>query len=80
MKGHFVLGLEDTRYIAVMYASQEILEGKLTDPKESIEKINKVDLDDVVRVARLYLDTKSLSLALIGPFEDKDRFEKLLKS
>lgn len=79
MKGHFVLGLEDTRYIAVMYASQEILEQKLTDPKESIERINKVGLEDITRVAKEYLDTKALSLAIIGGFEDSGRFEKLLK-
>lgn len=79
MKGHFVLSLEDTRYIASMYGSQEILEEKLTDPRTIIEKIDKVDLDDILRVAKAYLDTKALSLAIIGNFEDKSRFEKLLK-
>ena len=80
MKGHFVLGLEDTRYIAVMYASQEILEEKLTDPKASIERIDKVTIEDIQRVAKEYLDTKALSLAIIGNFdEDTSRFEKLLK-
>ena len=80
MKGHFVLGLEDTRYIAVMYASQEILEEKLTDPKASIDRIDKVTIEDIQRVAKEYLDTKALSLAIIGNFdEDTSRFEKLLK-
>lgn len=79
MKGHFVLGLEDTRYIAVMYASQEILEKKLTDPKENMDRIDKVTLEDVHRVAKEYLDTKAMSMAIIGNFESKERFEKLLK-
>lgn len=79
IKGHFVLSLEDTRAIAIMYASQEILERKLTDPKEIMDKIDKVTVSDVQRVAKEYLDTKSMSLALIGNFEDSARFEKLLK-
>jgi predicted Zn-dependent peptidase len=78
-KGHFVLELEDTRSSAVMYASQEILQNEPRNPEEIIEEINKVTLDEVERVAREYLDTKLLSLAVIGNFEDRDRFEKLLK-
>lgn len=78
-KGHFVLELEDTRSSAVMYASQEILQKELHNPHEIIEKIEKVTLEDIHRVAKEYLDTKLLSLAVIGNFEDPDRFEKLLK-
>jgi predicted Zn-dependent peptidase len=78
-KGHFVLELEDTRSAAIMYASQEILQHELHNPHEIIEKIDKVTLEDVHRVAKEYLDTKLLSLAVIGNFEDKDRFEKLLR-
>lgn len=62
-----------------MYASQEILQHELHNPHEIIEKIEKVTLEEVHRVAREYLDTKLLSLAVIGNFEDRDRFEKLLK-
>ena len=79
MKGHFVLGLEDTRYIAVMYAQEEILEKRLTDPKEAMAKIDAVTVDDVQRVAKEYLDTKALSLAIIGDMQNPERFEKLLK-
>lgn len=78
-KGHFVLELEDTRSAAVMYASQEILQKEHHNPHEIIERIDKVTLEDVLRVAREYLDTRALSLAVIGNFEDKARFEKLLK-
>lgn len=78
-KGHFVLELEDTRSAAIMYASQEILQKELKNPPEIIEKIEKVTLEDIHRVAKEYLDTKLLSLAVIGNFEDPKRFEKLLK-
>lgn len=78
-KGHFVLELEDTRSAAVMYGSQEILQKELHNPHEIIEKIEKVKLEDVLRVAKEYVDTKLLSLAVIGNFENPERFEKLLK-
>ena len=78
-KGHFVLELEDTRSAAIMYASQEILQEELHNPHDVIERIEKVKLEDVYRVAKQYLDTKALSLAVIGNFEDKDRFKKLLQ-
>ena len=78
-KGHFVLELEDTRSAAIMYASQEILQEELHNPHDVIERIEKVKLEDVYRVAKQYLDTKALSLAVIGNFQDKSRFEKLLK-
>ena len=74
-----MLELEDTRSSAVMYASQEILQGELHDPHDIIEKIDKVTMSDIHRVAKEYLDTKILSLAVIGNFENPDRFEKLLK-
>jgi predicted Zn-dependent peptidase len=78
-KGHFVLELEDTRSAAVMYASAEILQKDPKNPDEIIEKIEKVTLSDVERVAKKYLDMKELTLAVIGNFTDKSRFEKLLK-
>ena len=78
-KGHFILSLEDSQTVAILYAMQEILEEKLETPDEIIEKIEKVTIDDIKRVAKQYVDTKNLSLAVIGNFEDKSKFEKLLK-
>jgi len=78
-KGHFILGLEDSQSVAVLYAMQEILENKIDNANTIIEKIEKVTLDDIRRVSKKYLNTKNLSLAIIGNFEDKQKFEKLLK-
>lgn len=77
-KGHFILSLEDSQNVAVLYAMQEILEEKLETPDEILQKIEKVTIDDVKRVAKKYMDTKSLSLAVIGNFDDKSKFEKLV--
>ena len=38
-KGHFVLSLEDSQTVAVLYAMQEILEKKIDNAEEIIKKI-----------------------------------------
>lgn len=77
-KGHFVLDLEDTRSVAVFFASDFLLENKLEEPAEILKKIDEVTLDDVVRVAKKYL-SEPLNLAIIGDFKDDKPFIKLLK-
>lgn len=78
VKGHFILELEDTKSVAAFYGSSELLERKIEIPGEVIAKMKKVRLEDVYRVAEQYLKSSRLNLALIGNFESKERFEKLL--
>lgn len=78
LKGHFVLELEDSRSVAGFYASQELLEKKLQKPKELIEKIEKVTIGEVKKVAGKYFVNSHLNLAIIGDFDNPKRFEKLL--
>jgi len=77
LKGHFVLDLEDTKSVAVFYGSDWILEKKLENPSEIIAKIEAVKISDVKRMAKKFL-TLPLNLAIIGDYEDHDRFRKLL--
>ncbi len=78
IKGHFVLELEDSRSVATFYANQELLEKRIHNPDEIIEKTQKVSMEDIEKMAGKYL-TSPLNLAIIGNFEDRQRFEKLLK-
>ena len=78
VKGHFVLELEDTRSVAIFYGSSLLLEKKLENPDVIIKKTDAVTLDDIQRVIKKYL-TGPLNLAIIGDFENSERFEKLLK-
>ena len=79
LKGHLVLELEDSRAVSGFYAQQEILERKIETPEEIIEKTDKVSLSDLERVANKYILNSSLNLAVIGNFNDGQRFEKLLR-
>lgn len=79
VKGHFILELEDTKSIASHYASEELLEKEIKNPDEIMKKLDEVTVEQVHAVAVKYLEKQPLNLALIGDFEDKDRFLKLIK-
>jgi predicted Zn-dependent peptidase len=78
MKGHFILDLEDTRSVASHYSTDLILKGKMENPDEVLRNIDAVTLDQVKRAACKYIKKERMNLAIIGDFEDKSRFEKLL--
>jgi hypothetical protein len=55
-----------------------VLESRTPDPEEIMAELGKVTAEDVQRVARDLIDGRGLNLAVIGPFDDPARFEKLL--
>jgi len=79
IRGRIVLLLETSDAQAVFYADQEISEKKILTPEEILAKIDKVTANDILKAAKDIFRPEKLNLALIGPFEDKSRFIKLLK-
>lgn len=77
-KGRFVLQLESPHGLIMYGLRKEVLEGETVDPADVLAELDKVTGEDVQRVARDLIDDKRLRLALIGPFDDAERFEKLL--
>ncbi len=78
-KGRARLSMESSNYWTNLVAMQELLYGELLTPKQIFDKIDKVTVKDIQRVANDIFVPEKLNLALIGPFKDKKRFEKLLK-
>jgi len=78
IKGHMALSLEDTKTINGFFGLQELLLKKVETPKEVVEKIDRVKIDDVYEYAKSIFKAGRLNLAVIGPFDDEDRFRKLL--
>jgi predicted Zn-dependent peptidase len=77
-KGRFVLQLETSQGLIMFGLRREVLEGRTPDPEEILAEIDKVTVEDVQRVARELIGGRGLNLAVIGPFDDQARFEKLL--
>jgi len=78
-KGKMALLLETSDAQASFYGLQEILEKRILTPEEIFKKIDKVSENDIIKVAKDIFRPEKLNLALIGPFKDKERFQKLLK-
>lgn len=79
MKGHLVLGLENSRSVAYFYASQELLEKKIDNPQEVLKKIDAVTVEQIENAAKKYFVEKNLNLAVIGNFTSGQEFESLVK-
>jgi predicted Zn-dependent peptidase len=77
-KGRFILQLESPQGLIMFGLRREVLEGKTPDPEEIVAELDKVRGDDLARVATDVIDGHGLNLAVIGPFDDAERFEQLL--
>ena len=76
-KGRFVLGLESPHATIMFGLRRELLEGQAVEPDEVLAGLDAVTAEDVQRVAEDILGD-DLRLALIGPFDEPERFEQLL--
>ena len=79
IKGRMSLLLESSDAQASFYASQDLLEKKILTPKEIFNQIDKISSDDILKVAKDIFRPEKLNLALIGPFKNKEKFQKLLE-
>ena len=78
LKGKLTLSLEDSESVAQMHARNELLYNRVKTLTDISQEIDKVTVADVKRVAQNLLKDKLIHLAVIGPYDDKSRFEKLL--
>ena len=77
--GHLSLSLETSNQLANFLGGQEILTRQIITPEEIVKKIQAVTAEEITAVATDIFKNNKLNLAIIGPFEDKARFEKILK-
>ncbi len=77
--GMTTLSLETSDSLASWIAFQEILKNEVLTPQEFFSKIKAVKVSDLARVAYDIFKPEKLNLALIGPFKEREKFEKLLK-
>ena len=79
IKGKMILELESSDARASFYGVQELLKDEILTPKEIFKEVDKVSTNDILKVAKDIFQPKNLNLALIGPFENKRKFQELLK-
>ncbi len=79
MIGNMKLSLESSDDIANFYGGQELLKKEIKKAEDKAKEIRKVTAKEIQTLAKNIFQDKKLNLALIGPFQDKDNFTKILK-
>ena len=78
LKGHLSLALEDTSDVSSFFGDQELFSDKVLTPEEVFKKIDKVTMDEVNFEAKRLFVPARCNLAIIGPYDDDEKFKKLL--
>ncbi|HNP74831.1 MAG TPA: pitrilysin family protein [bacterium] len=78
LAGKLSLELEDTANLAQWFAIQQLMTDRILSPTEQIAKIQAVSVADLKCLAKKIIDFSRLNLAVIGPYRDKKKFERLI--
>lgn len=79
VKGGMLLALEDTWSVAARNGAHLLRYGQVIPVKQVIAEIETVTCEDVLRVARRVLREDAMHLAVIGPYEDAEDVQALLR-
>jgi len=77
-KGRFVLQTESPNGLILFGLRREVLEGAAIEPEELLAELDAVTAEDIQRVAQDIIGGSGLRLALIGPFDEPEKFGQLL--
>lgn len=84
LKGHLALALEDTSDVSGFFGDQELFSlpaqagDKVLTPEEVFRLVDKVTMDEVNSEAKRLFVPERLNLAIIGPYENDEKFKKLI--
>jgi predicted Zn-dependent peptidase len=74
LKGRMVLQLEDPRGLLMFGLRRETLEGRVVEIDEVLDGVEAVTAEDIQRLAKQLIVEDALNFALVGPFDDEQRF------
>jgi predicted Zn-dependent peptidase len=77
VRGSLVLSQEDTGSRMSRIGKNEIVYGQVMDFDDILKAISRVSVEDIREIASEFL-VKAPTLALVGPFKNESKFEKVL--
>lgn len=82
LRGRLIMGLESNSAVADRLGTQMILQDKIITLAEVIDQIDAVSNEDILLVARKYLQPELLRLAVIGDFDStkSEEFAKIISA
>ncbi len=79
IRGTMTLSFENSKSVAQHFGIRQLLLNQVESLEETLAKIDQVSLDDLHQLAKQLFVGQRPKLAVIGPFEDKEKFAELLK-
>jgi predicted Zn-dependent peptidase len=77
-KGNLMLASESNENQMVRLAQNEILFGRYIPLQDVVDKIESVTADDIGDLAEYLFQTDPMSLIMLGPVEDRTKYEGIL--
>ncbi len=78
IKGKLILTLEDSAQRVQWLCTQQLLKGHIETLEEQIKKIEKVTTLEIQKVAKEIIKNSRINLGIIGPYQRKEKFLRLL--
>jgi predicted Zn-dependent peptidase len=78
IKGHTLLSLERSGYVAHWGGWQELMLGRIETIDEVVDRIEEVTSEDVQTLAGRLFSPEAMRLAVVGPFKDSSFLDNLL--
>ncbi len=79
LRGKIILALEDSSTVAQWHGRRLFLAGRLGSPEEKIKELETVSAEEIKNLAEEIFQPARANLAIIGPFNEKEKFLKSLK-
>jgi len=79
IKGKTLLGVETSDALGGWFGFRELFGEDMISPEDYNQHIESVTASEIKSVAQDLLREDRLNLGVVGPFEDKSKFEKILK-
>ncbi|HOZ36963.1 MAG TPA: pitrilysin family protein [bacterium] len=81
LRGSTRLEIDNTDMLSLWYGTQGLFSKKIKTPEHKIKELSRVSENDIMKLARKLFAPERLNLAMIGPFEEKQKkdFLKILK-
>jgi len=79
IRGRLALRSESTNFLAEYFGIEFILDRKIETFEQYLEKIDRITVLDIQKVASELFQKNKFNLQVIGPFKEDSKFRKLLK-
>ena len=79
-KGRLLLRMEDTRNVALWLGSQRLMRQQVMNVDDVVARVDAVTVEDIQLAAREMLVPENLNIAVVGPFRNPARFQRLVET